>query len=163
MAMLILAACAPGTGAPSIGSGIPIPTGPVASSASSASSAEGSIAAGPTVAPATPAPPSGAPSSTPPASASAAAVTCAETARAGTLAVRIEDFSFTPDAIRVRVGQVIRFTNKGFESHNATVDGGCHTKTLATGGHDGLVFEAAGSVAFHCSIHTWMTGTITAR
>jgi plastocyanin len=156
MAMLVVAACSSGTGAPSAGSGVPSPT------AVAAPSAEGSTAANATVAAsATPAPPTSAPSDTPPASPSAAAVACSETTKAGAIAVRIEDFSFTPDAIRVRVGQVIRFTNAGFESHNATVDGGCHTRTLATGGHDGLVFEAAGSVAFHCSIHTWMTGTIT--
>jgi plastocyanin len=156
MAMLIVAACSSGTGAPTSASGVPNP------SAAATASPAGSIAASATVvASATPAPPSSAPSDTPAASMSAAAVTCSETTRVGTVAVRIEDFSFTPNAIRVRVGQVIRFTNAGFESHNATVDGGCHTKTLATGGRDGLVFEAAGSVAFHCSIHTWMTGTIT--
>jgi plastocyanin len=155
MAVVIMAACSAGSAAPS-GSGIPNAT------TAAAPSTEGSIAASPSVAAsATPAPSVGAASSTPPASASAAAVACSETTRAGTVAVRIEDFSFTPDAIRVRVGQVIRFTNAGFESHNATVDGGCRTTTLATGAHDGLTFEATGSVAFHCSIHTWMTGTIT--
>ena len=155
MAMLILAACSSGVGAPSAGSGLPSP------SATAAASAGGSIGASATVPPsATPAQSTGAASASAPTSPSTAAVACSETTKAGTVAVRIEDFSFTPDAIRVRVGQVIRFTNAGFESHNATVDGGCRTRTLATGAHDGLVFKAAGSIAFHCSIHTWMTGTI---
>jgi plastocyanin len=156
MALLILAACSAGTGTPSAASAGPSPT------AAAGASAAGSISASSTVVPsATPAPSTGAPSASSPASPSAVAVACSETTRAGTIAVRIEDFSFTPDTIRVRVGQVIRFTNAGFESHNATVDGGCRTETLATGAQDGLVFKAAGSVAFHCSIHTWMTGTIT--
>jgi plastocyanin len=157
-ATIILAACSSGVGPASAGSSGASPT------AAAAASAEGTVTASATVPPsATTAPSAGTPSNTPPSSPSAAAIACSATSKAGTVAVRIEDFSFTPDAIRVRVGQVIRFTNTGFESHNATVDGGCRTRTLATGAHDGLVFTAPGSVPFHCSIHTWMTGTITIR
>ena len=147
MAMLILAACSTGP-APRIRVESDRPLPPPRRGRSIAASAT-------VMASATPAPSTGAPSATPAASVSAAAVACSETTKAGTVAVRIEDFSFTPDAIRVRVGQVIRFTNAGFEPHTATLDGGCRTQDARDqSAHDGLIFEAAGSVAFHCSIHT---------
>ena len=90
-----------------------------------------------------------------------AASVCAETADPGALAVSIEDFEFVPATISGRPGQVVAFTNTGFEHHNATVDGGgCATKTLGTAQHDGLVFTIVGSYPFHCTVHPWMTGTI---
>ena len=86
---------------------------------------------------------------------------CARAAAAGTLAVSIEDFAFKPASIAARVGQVVAFANTGFEHHNATLDtGGCGTGTLQTGGGDGLVFAKAGRYGYHCTVHTWMTGTI---
>jgi plastocyanin len=85
----------------------------------------------------------------------------AQTAEPGSVAVSIKDFEFEPAAIEARAGQVIAFTNTGFEHHNATLDGGgCATTTLATDERDGLVFTTAGRYGFHCSVHTWMTGTI---
>jgi len=86
---------------------------------------------------------------------------CVETADPGSVAVSIEDFEFVPGTVVAKPGQVIAFTNAGFEHHNATVDGGgCATKTMETGQHDGLVFTAAGSYPFHCTVHAWMAGTI---
>jgi len=136
-AMLVVAACSagPATRSPASASPVALPASPVAST-------EARSAA--------------------PSSERSAAAACAETAGAPGVAVSIEDFAFKPETIAAKVGQVIAFTNTGFESHNATVEGGrCATRTLKTGDHDGLVFTAAGSHRFNCSIHTWMTGTIT--
>ena len=108
--------------------------------------------------------PSAAPSAGVSAGASASSSTspvCTDTTEPGTVAVSIEDFEFTPAAITARTGQVITFTNTGFEHHNATSDAGCATKTLQTGERDGLVFMTAGRYPFRCSVHGWMTGTIT--
>jgi plastocyanin len=94
--------------------------------------------------------------------ASAAAGTCSETKDAGAVAVSIKDFEFAPAAISAQVGQVIAFSNTGFEPHNATLDaGGCGTSTLQTGNTDGLIFTVAGTYPFHCTVHTQMHGTIT--
>jgi plastocyanin len=97
-------------------------------------------------------------------STSSASPGCEKTAHTdepGSVAVSIKDFEFEPAAIEARAGQVIAFTNTGFEHHNATLDtGGCATTTLATDERDGLVFTTAGRHGFHCSVHTWMTGTI---
>lgn len=95
-------------------------------------------------------------------SASAASAACRQTTEAGVVKVSMKDFSFEPSAIVAKVGQVIAFTNTGFESHNASLDaGGCTTATLETNKSDGLVFSAAGVFPFHCTVHAQMMGTIT--
>jgi plastocyanin len=107
--------------------------------------------------------PSAAASSAPSAVASALADgTCREAKDKGAVAVSIKDFEFTPAAITAKVGDVITFSNTGFEPHNATLDaGGCGTATLQTDQTDGLTFAAAGTYPFHCTVHTQMHGTIT--
>ena len=93
---------------------------------------------------------------------SAAAGSCSETKDAGAVAVSIKDFAFDPATITAKVGQVVAFSNTGAEPHNATLDaGGCATATLQTNQGDGLVFTAAGTYPFHCTVHTQMKGTIT--
>ena len=95
-------------------------------------------------------------------SASPAAAACTEATGTGAVAVSIKDFAFEPAAITAKVGDLVSFTNTGFEPHNATLDaGGCATKTLQTDEADGLRFTVAGSYPFHCTVHTQMTGTIT--
>jgi plastocyanin len=106
--------------------------------------------------------PSTAISAAPSSAGSPAAGACTETKDAGAVAVSIKDFAFDPAAISAKVGQVIAFSNKGFEPHNATLDaGGCATSTLQSGNADGLVFTVAGTYPFHCTVHTQMHGTIT--
>jgi plastocyanin len=95
--------------------------------------------------------------------ASGGASTCSESTAAGTVAVTVADFSFTPSSITASTGQVIAFSNTGATGHTATLDGGqCATGTINPGKSDGLVFTTAGTYKFHCAIHpTQMTGTIT--
>ena len=98
----------------------------------------------------------------PSAATSAAAGRCSETKDAGAVAVSIKDFEFDPATITAKVGQIVAFSNTGAEPHNATLDaGGCATATLQTSQADGLVFTAAGTYPFHCTVHTQMKGTIT--
>ena len=86
---------------------------------------------------------------------------CTETLEPAVVVVTIEDFSFEPDVIEAETGEVITFMNAGFESHNATLDSGaCAIPTIETARRDGLLFLVAGRYAFHCTVHTWMTGTI---
>jgi plastocyanin len=104
----------------------------------------------------------------PSAATSAAAVTgspdpsiCVETLDPAVVVVTIEDFSFEPDVVEAETGEVITFMNAGFESHNATLDSGaCAIPTIETAKRDGLVFLVPGRYAFHCTVHSWMTGTI---
>ena len=102
----------------------------------------------------------GAPSAA--ASAGAGGAACSETKDAGAVAVSIKDFAFNPAAVTAKVGQVIAFTNNDTTAHTATLDaGGCTTPNIAPATSDGLVFTAAGTYPFHCSIHSQMKGTIT--
>ena len=100
--------------------------------------------------------------SPPTTSASSGASVCRQTDDPGAIPVTIADFEFKPAMVEAQVGQVVAFTNTGFEPHNATtVDGGCGTKTLDTGASAGLVFSVAGHYTFGCTVHRWMTGTFT--
>ena len=133
----------------------------VAAACSSAGGTPSTVAPSAMPTPASVSPASLAPTSVASVPPSAASV-CAETADPGALSVSIDDFEFVPATISGRPRQVVAFTNTGFEHHNATVDdGGCATKTMETGQHDGLVFTIPGSYPFHCTIHPWMNGTIT--
>jgi plastocyanin len=126
------------------------------SSASSPAASTAASAAAPSAAA------SAAVSAAPSSAGSPAAGACKETKDTGAVAVSIKDFEFNPAAISAKVGQAIAFSNTGFEPHNATLDaGGCATATLQTNNSDGLVFTAAGTYPFHCTVHTQMHGTIT--
>jgi plastocyanin len=70
-------------------------------------------------------------------------------------------WTFEPSAITVVAGTEIVFTNDGDEVHTATADDGSFdTGTLNTGDSHAVVFDEAGSFAFHCSLHPWMSGQI---
>jgi plastocyanin len=147
LASILVAGCAP-AGADSVG--------PPASAA-------------PTVASVTP-PPSSSPSVEASAGASPSAAVvpgspdpsvCTTSSDDAVVKVTIEDFAFQPSLVEAETGEVISFSNTGFESHNATVDSGaCATPTLETARRAGLVFATTGEFPFHCTVHAWMTGTI---
>jgi len=89
------------------------------------------------------------------------ALACAPSAAAGTVAVTIKDFEFSPQSIAAKVGDIVTFTNTGSVQHTATLDqGDCGTEKIAPGASGGLTFSKPGTYAFHCAIHSSMTGTI---
>jgi plastocyanin len=135
-APLVFAACGSGAGASSEGSASGSSQAPAASASAS-------------------------PSGGPAASASQTEVVCRQTGDPGVVKVSIADFEFKPASIAAMVGQIVAFSNTGFEPHNATVEAGCATRTLQTGESDGLVFSVAGTYKFGCTVHAWMTGTFT--
>lgn len=159
----VLAACS-STAGPGIASPSVVPSAGQATTPSPSASASAEASPGKT-AESSPGPtsvPSVSPSATP--SASQAAAPCKPTTKNGTVGVEVIDFDFKPMAIKAKVGQIVTFTNTGFELHAAALDAGdCQTPTLETGKSAGLLFTAAGSFPFHCAIHGWMTGTITIR
>jgi plastocyanin len=95
-------------------------------------------------------------------SAAAAACTTAPAGGTAKVTVTIKDFSFSPEPVQAKVGDVIAWTNSGNVSHTATLDdNSCSTDTLASGATGSLVFSAPGTYAYHCKIHpTQMKGTI---
>lgn len=108
-------------------------------------------------------PASGAPASAPasaPAASTAAA--CSTSADAGTVAVSIKNFAFTPTPVSAKVGEAIKFSNEDSTAHTATLDdNACTTGNIDGGTAKSLVFTAAGTYPYHCAIHTQMKATIT--
>jgi plastocyanin len=80
----------------------------------------------------------------------------------GASAVAIADFSFSPAALTVKVGQEITWTNSGSASHTVTFDaGGVDSGTLKSGTTFKHAFDAAGTFTYHCNFHSSMKATIT--
>lgn len=135
-AMLLLAACS--------------------SSAATSAPTTAATAAPPTSAPAS-APAASAPAASAPAS--AAPSTGAGGGAGGTVAIK--DFSFDPGAAAVKVGDKVTWTNQGGVAHTVTFDeGGIDSGSLQAGGTFAQTFATAGTFAYHCSIHSSMTGTV---
>ena len=83
-----------------------------------------------------------------------------------TVAVSIQNFSFSPTSINAKKGDKIVFTNNDSVQHTVTADGGAFSSpSLANGQSFTLDTSslAAGSYGFHCSIHPSMQGTITVQ
>ena len=89
-----------------------------------------------------------------------------------TLQVSIQEYSFSPNDITVKVGQLIQWTNDGTISHTVTSGSfGSGQLSPATGGggyYGGSAggtysnsFSTPGTYNYHCANHPQMTGTIT--
>ena len=82
---------------------------------------------------------------------------------AGT-AVQIKGFKFSPSPITVKVGDTVTFTNQDSSTHRPHGTGGpagFDTGDLATGKKGSVKLTKAGTYKYQCSIHNYMTGTIT--
>ena len=133
-ALVALAACASGSG----GTAAPAATAPQPAASAPAASA-----------------PAGGESA-------AAGGGCTTSSETGGASVGIENFAFTPGTITAAVGETITWTNADSAAHTATLDdNSCDTGNIAQGASAGLVFDAAGTYAYHCKIHPNMKGTIT--
>ena len=110
---------------------------------------------------ATAAPPTSAPASAPAGSAPASVAPSAGAGGGAGGAVAIKDFSFDPGASAVKVGDKVTWTNQGAVAHTVTFDeGGIDSGSLQAGGTFAQTFATAGTFAYHCSIHSQMTGTV---
>jgi plastocyanin len=75
--------------------------------------------------------------------------------------VKIVDFRFRPGTIEVTRGTRVRWINRGAATHTTTSDTSrWDSGNLAPGESFSRVFRRAGTFAYHCSIHTDMTGTV---
>jgi plastocyanin len=77
--------------------------------------------------------------------------------------VSISGFAFTPTSVTVSIGDTVTWTNSDAVVHTATADDGSWDagNIPAGGGTGAVVFTAAGSFPYHCTIHTQMTGSVT--
>jgi plastocyanin len=93
------------------------------------------------------------------------------TALAATSQVSIVNFAFDPASSTIKIGGSVQWTNTTVSTtHTSTSDGFdlcCPngpalwaSGNIVAGGTFTFAFVAAGSYTYHCSIHTFMTGTI---
>ncbi len=77
-------------------------------------------------------------------------------------AVTIYNYAFTPSSLTVPAGTTVTWTNKDNIGHTVTSDTGVFgSGTLNMNGTYSYKFMTAGSFPYHCSMHTYMKGTIT--
>ena len=90
-------------------------------------------------------------------SAAGAAVACSGT---GGQAVAIQNSAFNPASITVTTGATVTWTNNDSTAHTVTFDSGPDCGQLANGATKSATFSTAGSYAYHCTIHSFMKGTV---
>jgi len=80
-------------------------------------------------------------------------------------AVSIDNFAFSSKSITVKVGTTVTWTNKDSVAHTVTADSPSSdapaSGNIASGDTYTFTFNKAGTYAYHCSIHTDMTGSVT--
>jgi plastocyanin len=85
----------------------------------------------------------------------------AATAPVATTSVAIHGFAFAPQVITVKVGTTVTWTQQDEDSHTVTADDKSFTSdALANGQTYTHTFSAAGTYAYHCSIHPFMQATV---
>jgi plastocyanin len=73
----------------------------------------------------------------------------------------ISDFKFTPATLTIHVGDTVTWTNNGPTDHTATASNGSFdTGDLKKGQSASHTFTTAGTVAYICTLHPFMHGTI---
>jgi plastocyanin len=78
--------------------------------------------------------------------------------------VTISDFRFAPRSITIDVGDTVTWTNEGPTAHSATADDGSFdTGVFEAGETRSETFNQAGTLAYFCTPHPNMRGTITVR
>ena len=75
--------------------------------------------------------------------------------------VKIDNFSFGPQTLRVPIGATVTWTNSDDIPHTSvSTDGVFKSKVLDTDEKFSYTFTKAGSYPYYCTIHPKMTGTV---
>lgn len=78
--------------------------------------------------------------------------------------VHIHDDAFVPATITVRAGERVTFVNDDDDAHTATADDGSwDSEGLANRERWAHAFATPGKLAYHCTVHPNMHGTIVVR
>lgn len=77
-------------------------------------------------------------------------------------AVGIQNFTYMSANLTINVGDTVTWTNSDSAPHTATSDKPLFdTGTLTTGMSGSFTFNTAGTFPYHCTIHPFMTATVT--
>ena len=74
--------------------------------------------------------------------------------------VTIDNFTFAPAELTVKVGTTVTWTNHDDIPHTVVSAGKYRSKTLDTDDSFSFTFTAAGDYKYFCSLHPHMTGMI---
>ena len=75
-------------------------------------------------------------------------------------AVKIGNFTFGPQELRVKAGTTVTWTNEDDIPHTVVSLNNFRSKTLDTDGTFSFTFTTPGAFKYFCSLHPHMTGTI---
>ena len=79
---------------------------------------------------------------------------------AETTNVMIDNFTFEPAQLTVKVGTTVAWKNRDDIPHTVVSAGKFRSKTMDTEDSYSFTFTAAGDYKYFCSLHPHMTGTI---
>ena len=80
-----------------------------------------------------------------------------------TVSVNIQGYAFNPPSIVVVIGvnNTVTWTNNDAVTHTVTANDGSFSAAVHPGQNYTHTFETPGAFDYHCSIHTYMMGTVT--
>jgi plastocyanin len=81
-------------------------------------------------------------------------------AQADEVKVTIDNFTFTPPELKLKVGDTVTWTNHDDIPHTVVSAGKFRSKTMDTDNTFTFTFTAAGDYKYFCSLHPHMTGMI---
>ena len=81
-------------------------------------------------------------------------------ARAEDTAVHIDNFSFNPAQLDIKVGTTVTWTNRDDIPHTVVCPSKFRSKPMDTDGTFSFTFTEAGEYKYFCSLHPHMTGSI---
>jgi len=91
----------------------------------------------------------------------AIAIAAASPARAATIEVKIDNFTFNPKQVTVKAGDTVTWVNHDDIPHTVTSKTLVfRSKALDSDDKFSFTFTALGSFDYFCSLHPMMTGTI---
>lgn len=79
-------------------------------------------------------------------------------------AVAVKNFAFSPASLTVKVGTTVTWTNQDTDAHTVTSQnnaGPLASQALSTGQTYSYTFTKAGTYSYLCTIHPFMTATVT--
>jgi plastocyanin len=74
--------------------------------------------------------------------------------------VHIDNFTFEPAQLTVKVGTTVTWTNRDDIPHTVVSAGKFRSKTMDTEGTFSFTFTAPGEYKYFCSLHPHMTGMV---
>jgi len=93
--------------------------------------------------------------------AGSASVTANDQAAAANAEVKIDNFSFGPETLTVRVGTTVTWTNRDDIPHTVvSTDGVFKSKVRDTDEKFSYTFAQVGTYPYYCSVHPKMTGKV---